>query len=114
MHALPASCLTGTGGVVGVVWIISAGNYGMCGRAFSPRFLFMWPNARIAVMGGEQAANVLATVHREGVERQGKTWAQEDETKFKVGRQAGRAASTPTTTTRTPHPPFCCRPPGPV
>ena len=46
-----------------------AGNYGMCGRAFNPRFVFMWPNARISVMGGEQAANVLATVHADGLAR---------------------------------------------
>jgi 3-methylcrotonyl-CoA carboxylase beta subunit len=60
-----------------------AGNYGMCGRAYSPRFLFMWPNARISVMGGEQAAGVLATVRREGMERMGKEWSEEDEAKFK-------------------------------
>ena len=48
-----------------------AGNYGMCGRAYSPRFLWMWPNARICVMGGEQAAGVLATVRRDGMEAQG-------------------------------------------
>ncbi|MEO0881562.1 MAG: carboxyl transferase domain-containing protein [Pseudomonadota bacterium] len=60
-----------------------AGNYGMCGRAYSPRFLFMWPNARISVMGGEQAASVLATVKREGLERQGETWSSEDEDAFK-------------------------------
>ena len=60
-----------------------AGNYGMCGRAFSPRFLFMWPNARIGVMGGEQAAAVLATVQREGMERKGKQWSAEEEEKFK-------------------------------
>jgi 3-methylcrotonyl-CoA carboxylase beta subunit len=48
-----------------------AGNYGMCGRAYSPRFLWMWPNARISVMGGEQAATVLAMVKREGIERKG-------------------------------------------
>ncbi len=48
-----------------------AGNYGMCGRAFSPRFMYMWPNARISVMGGDQAANVLATVQRENIERAG-------------------------------------------
>ena len=47
-----------------------AGNYGMCGRAYSPRFLWMWPNARISVMGGEQAASVLATVKRDGIEAQ--------------------------------------------
>ncbi|MBE1237147.1 methylcrotonoyl-CoA carboxylase [Phaeovibrio sulfidiphilus] len=60
-----------------------AGNYGMCGRAFSPRFLWTWPNARIAVMGGEQAAGVLATVRREGIERQGGTWSQDEEDAFK-------------------------------
>ncbi|KQZ94226.1 methylcrotonoyl-CoA carboxylase [Mesorhizobium sp. Root157] len=60
-----------------------AGNYGMCGRAFSPRFLWMWPNARISVMGGEQAAMVLAMVKREGIERKGETWSAEDEQKFK-------------------------------
>ena len=48
-----------------------AGNYGMCGRAYSPRFLWMWPNARISVMGGEQAASVLATVKRDGIEAKG-------------------------------------------
>ena len=60
-----------------------AGNYGMCGRAFSPRFLFMWPNARIGVMGGEQAASVLATVQREGKERKGQQWSGEEEEAFK-------------------------------
>jgi 3-methylcrotonyl-CoA carboxylase beta subunit len=60
-----------------------AGNYGMCGRAFSPRFLWMWPNARISVMGGEQAAAVLATVRRDGFEAAGKTWSAEDEAAFK-------------------------------
>ncbi|MDY0014550.1 MAG: carboxyl transferase domain-containing protein [Rhodocyclaceae bacterium] len=60
-----------------------AGNYGMCGRAYSPRFLWMWPNARISVMGGEQAASVLATVRREGIEGQGGNWSKEDEEKFK-------------------------------
>ncbi len=59
-----------------------AGNYGMCGRAYSPRFLFMWPNARISVMGGEQAASVLATVRREGL-RPGEEWSAEDEETFK-------------------------------
>ena len=49
-----------------------AGNYGMCGRAYSPRFLWMWPNARISVMGGEQAASVLATVRRDGIEARGR------------------------------------------
>ena len=61
-----------------------AGNYGMCGRAFGPRFLFMWPNARISVMGGEQAANVLAQVRRDGLVAQGKDWNAEDEEAFKA------------------------------
>ena len=60
-----------------------AGNYGMCGRAYSPRFLWMWPNARISVMGGEQAAGVLATVKRDGIEAAGKTWSAEEEAAFK-------------------------------
>ncbi|HEV3311319.1 MAG TPA: carboxyl transferase domain-containing protein, partial [Chloroflexota bacterium] len=60
-----------------------AGNYSMCGRAYSPRFLWMWPNARISVMGGEQAAAVLATVHRDQLERRGKLWSLEDEEIFK-------------------------------
>ncbi|MFO1039046.1 MAG: carboxyl transferase domain-containing protein [Geminicoccaceae bacterium] len=60
-----------------------AGNYGMCGRAFDPRFLWMWPNARISVMGGEQAASVLATVRRDGIEAKGGTWPAEEEAKFK-------------------------------
>ncbi len=60
-----------------------AGNYGMAGRAYSPRFLWTWPNSRISVMGGEQAAGVLATVRRDGIERQGGTWSPEDEAEFK-------------------------------
>ncbi len=60
-----------------------AGNYGMCGRAYDPRFLWMWPNARISVMGGEQAASVLATVRRDGIERRGEEWSAEDEESFK-------------------------------
>ncbi len=60
-----------------------AGNYGMCGRAFGPRFLWMWPNARICVMGGEQAAGVLATVKRDGIEARGGTWSAEEEKAFK-------------------------------
>ncbi|HAD08147.1 MAG TPA: methylcrotonoyl-CoA carboxylase, partial [Porticoccaceae bacterium] len=60
-----------------------AGNYGMCGRSYDPRFLFMWPNARISVMGGEQAAGVLATVKREQMEAQGETWSAEEEAAFK-------------------------------
>jgi 3-methylcrotonyl-CoA carboxylase beta subunit len=60
-----------------------AGNYAMCGRAYSPRFLWMWPNARISVMGGEQAASVLATVKRDGLEAAGEDWSKEDEEAFK-------------------------------
>jgi 3-methylcrotonyl-CoA carboxylase beta subunit len=60
-----------------------AGNYGMCGRAYGPRFLFTWPNSRISVMGGEQAASVLATVRRDNIEADGKTWSQDDEDDFK-------------------------------
>jgi 3-methylcrotonyl-CoA carboxylase beta subunit len=60
-----------------------AGNYAMCGRAFRPRFLFTWPNARISVMGGPQAAGVLATVRRENIEAEGQTWSAEDEAAFK-------------------------------
>jgi len=61
-----------------------AGNYGMCGRAYSPRFLWMWPNARISVMGGEQAASVLATVKRGAIEKAGNTWSSEEEAEFKA------------------------------
>ena len=60
-----------------------AGNYGMCGRAYSPRFLWTWPNARISVMGGEQAAGVLATVKRDAIERGGGQWSAEEEAEFK-------------------------------
>ncbi|MBB5609679.1 MULTISPECIES: carboxyl transferase domain-containing protein [unclassified Janthinobacterium] len=60
-----------------------AGNYGMCGRAFSPRFMWMWPNARISVMGGDQAASVLATVKRDGIESRGGQWSAEEEAAFK-------------------------------
>ena len=60
-----------------------AGNYGMCGRAFGPRFLWMWPNARICVMGGEQAAGVLATVKRDGIEARGGAWSADEEASFK-------------------------------
>jgi 3-methylcrotonyl-CoA carboxylase beta subunit len=60
-----------------------AGNYGMCGRAYGPRFLFTWPNARISVMGGEQAASVLATVRRDNIEAEGKKWSQVEEEEFK-------------------------------
>ncbi len=61
-----------------------AGNYGMCGRAYGPRFLFMWPNARISVMGGEQAASVLATVKRDNIEGDGGSWSAEEEESFKA------------------------------
>jgi 3-methylcrotonyl-CoA carboxylase beta subunit len=60
-----------------------AGNYGMCGRAYSPRLLFMWPNARVSVMGGEQAASVLGQVRRDGIEARGGSWSHEDEEAFK-------------------------------
>ncbi|MGW1474710.1 carboxyl transferase domain-containing protein [Streptomyces olivaceus] len=61
-----------------------AGNYSMCGRAYSPRFLWMWPNAKISVMGGEQAASVLATVKRDQLEARGEQWAAEEEESFKA------------------------------
>jgi 3-methylcrotonyl-CoA carboxylase beta subunit len=61
-----------------------AGNYAMCGRAYGARFLWTWPNARISVMGGEQAASVLATVRRDGLEAAGKSWSAEDEEAFKA------------------------------
>ncbi len=61
-----------------------AGNYGMCGRAFSPRFMFSWPNSRISVMGGEQAASVLATIRRDGFEIRGENWSSEAEEAFKA------------------------------
>jgi 3-methylcrotonyl-CoA carboxylase beta subunit len=61
-----------------------AGNYGMCGRAFDPRFLWMWPNARISVMGGDQAAGVLAQVRRDGLEARGETWSAEAEEVFRT------------------------------
>jgi 3-methylcrotonyl-CoA carboxylase beta subunit len=61
-----------------------AGNYAMCGRAYGARFLWMWPNARISVMGGEQAASVLATVKRDGIEAAGKSWSKEEEDAFKA------------------------------
>ena len=60
-----------------------AGNYAMCGRAYEPRFMFMWPNARISVMGGEQAAGVLATVKQEQLARDGKSMTPEEEAEFK-------------------------------
>ena len=61
-----------------------AGNYAMCGRAYEPRFLWMWPNARISVMGGEQAANVLATVRGDSLVKRGETWTPVQEEEFKA------------------------------
>jgi 3-methylcrotonyl-CoA carboxylase beta subunit len=61
-----------------------AGNYGMCGRAYGPRFMFSWPNSRISVMGGEQAASVLAQVKRDGMEARGETWSADDEAAFRA------------------------------
>jgi len=61
-----------------------AGNYAMCGRAYGPRMLFMWPNARISVMGGEQASLVLSTVKRDGLEARGEEWAEEDQAQFEA------------------------------
>jgi len=61
-----------------------AGNYAMCGRAYGGRFLFTWPNARVSVMGGAQAAGVLATVQRDSYEAQGKDWSEEEEAAFKA------------------------------
>jgi 3-methylcrotonyl-CoA carboxylase beta subunit len=60
-----------------------AGNYGMCGRAYSPRFMYMWPNARVGVMGGEQAANVLATIQKDNMAKKGKEWSEAEEKAFK-------------------------------
>jgi 3-methylcrotonyl-CoA carboxylase beta subunit len=73
-----------------------AGNYGMCGRAYSPRFLWMWPNARISVMGGEQAANVLAQVKRDALDRSGNDWGKAEEDTFKaaiVGQYARQSSA---------------------
>jgi 3-methylcrotonyl-CoA carboxylase beta subunit len=61
-----------------------AGNYGMCGRAYSPRFLWMWPNARISVMGGEQASMVLSQVRRDNIEAKGKSWSKDEEESFRA------------------------------
>ncbi|MEE2525159.1 carboxyl transferase domain-containing protein [Hyphobacterium sp. HN65] len=77
------SCFAGPKITVIIGGSYGAGNYGMCGRAYSPRFLFMWPNSRISVMGGEQAASVLATVKRDGMEVRGEDWSAEDEESFK-------------------------------
>ena len=59
-----------------------AGNYGMCGRAYSPRFMWLWPNARVSLMGSEQAASVLATIRRDAIEKQGKTWPEDEQQAF--------------------------------
>src|SRR5438045_8744201 len=64
--------------------IYGSGNYGICGRAFNPRFLWMWPNARISVMGGEQAATVLSTIRRDAIEAKGGAWSADDEEAFKA------------------------------
>jgi 3-methylcrotonyl-CoA carboxylase beta subunit len=61
-----------------------AGNYGMCGRAYSPRLLWIWPNARVSVMGGEQAASVLSTIKRDAMEAAGKQWPKDEEEAFKA------------------------------
>ena len=61
-----------------------AGNYAMCGRAYDPRFLWLWPNARISVMGGEQAAAVLATVRRDGLGAAGESWTEAEEDAFRA------------------------------
>lgn len=78
------SCATVPKFTVVVGGSFGAGNYGMCGRAYSPRFMWMWPNARISVMGGEQAASVLATVTRDNLKLKGKDWSAEEENKFKA------------------------------
>ena len=70
---------SGSSGSMRVGGSFGAGNYGMCGRAYSPRFLWMWPNARISVMGGEQAAGVLTTVKRDQLAREGKDFSAEEE-----------------------------------
>jgi 3-methylcrotonyl-CoA carboxylase beta subunit len=77
------SCATVPKFTVVIGGSFGAGNYGMCGRAYDPRFLWMWPNARISVMGGEQAATVLATVRRDGIEGSGGEWSAQDEEAFK-------------------------------
>ena len=78
-----------------------AGNYGMCGRAYCPRFLFTWPNSRISVMGGEQAASVLATVRRDGLEASGETWpARRKRPSRRRSASATRPRAIPTTPPR--------------
>jgi 3-methylcrotonyl-CoA carboxylase beta subunit len=78
------SCATVPKFTIVVGGSFGAGNYGMCGRAYSPRFMWMWPNARISVMGGEQAASVLATVQRDNLKLKGKDWSAEEEAAFKA------------------------------
>jgi acetyl-CoA carboxylase carboxyltransferase component len=77
VHAVAASVVPKLTVIIGGSF--GAGNYGMCGRAYDPRFLWMWPNARISVMGGEQAASVLATVKRDQLAREGKTLSKDEE-----------------------------------
>ena len=80
---MAVSCATVPKFTVVIGGSFGAGNYGMCGRSYSPNFMWMWPNARISVMGGEQAASVLSTVRRDNLEAQGKQWSQEEEDEFK-------------------------------
>ena len=80
-----------------------AGNYGMCGRAYSPRFLWTWPNSRISVMGGEQAAGVLATVKRDGIERRGDSWSDGEEA---TSKNRSSSSSSIRVTRSTPRPGF--------
>jgi 3-methylcrotonyl-CoA carboxylase beta subunit len=82
VHAVATSRVPRFTAVIGGSF--GAGNYGMCGRAFDPRLLVTWPNARISVMGGEQAASVLATVRRDGIERRGGTWSADEEAAFRA------------------------------
>src|ERR1700759_2445933 len=83
-HVTAAACAQVPKFTVIIGGSFGAGNYGMCGRAYSPRFLWMWPKARISVMGGEQAASVLATVRRDGIEAKGGQWSAEEEESFKA------------------------------
>ena len=78
------ACARGAEAHVIIGGSFGAGNYGMCGRAYGPRFLWMWPNARISVMGGEQAASVLAQVRRDGLEARGEAWPVAEEEAFKA------------------------------
>lgn len=76
------SCVTVPKFTIIIGGSFGAGNYGMCGRAYEPRFMFMWPNARISVMGGEQAASVLSQVKEQNLKKQGKTWSKEERQGF--------------------------------